>query len=88
MLEGNSVDGSAESMVQEETYIKKAQQPSTGRCTRMVKDSVCSSFDCLKMAFSWVLVLLVWLTLPIANEEGTEDVLDFLTNLHLHMVTD
>jgi len=30
----------------------------------------------------------MWLTLPMANKEGMEDVLYFLTNFHLCMVTD
>ena len=88
MLEWDSINSSTESMVQEEAYIKKAQQPSTGRCTRPVKDSVGGSLDCLETSFCWVLVLLMWLTLPMANKEGTEDVLYFLTNFHLCMVAD
>jgi len=49
MLEGNSVDDSTESMVQEETYIKKAQQPSTGRCTRTVRGSISSECAFMQM---------------------------------------
>jgi len=55
-------------MVQQEAYIKKAEEPGTGRCTRLVKNGVCSGLDCLKTMFSRVLVLLVWLTLPVPNE--------------------
>ncbi len=59
MLEWNSVNGSTESMAQEEAYIKKAQKPCTGRCTGLVKNSICSSLDCLETFLSWVLELMV-----------------------------
>ncbi len=33
-------------------------------------------------------MLLVWLTLPVLDEQGAEDILDFVTDLHLSSVTD
>jgi hypothetical protein len=41
-----------------------------------VHNSVCHPFDILVLAFNWILMMLMGFTLPIANDEGPEDILD------------
>jgi hypothetical protein len=45
------------------TYMRQ-RKPSVCRSPRAVKDGVAQSFDVLVLAFSRVLMLLMWLTLP------------------------
>jgi hypothetical protein len=45
-------------------------------------------FDILVLAFSWVLMLLMRFTLPIANDEGPENVFDSAADFDLGTVAD
>ncbi len=56
--------------------------------TSTVKDGVGSGLDSLKMLFSWILVLLMGLTLPAANKNCTKNVLDLFADFNLSMITD
>jgi hypothetical protein len=53
-----------------------------------VHNGVRHPFDILVFAFSWILMLLMRLTLPIANDEGPEDIFDSAADFDLGTVTD
>jgi hypothetical protein len=53
-----------------------------------VHNSVRHPFDILVLAFSRILMLLMGFTLPIANDEGPEDILDSATDFDLGTVAD
>jgi hypothetical protein len=55
--------------------------------TSMVKDTVGRAFDGLVAPLSWILMLLIRLTLPAGDTQGTKDVLYFITNDNLSTVT-
>jgi hypothetical protein len=61
------LDDFRESVVQNEAHIHQAKEPTISRSTGLVENSVAESLHCLVSPFSWVLVLLVWLTLPRGN---------------------
>jgi len=88
MLQGNTINGSTVlGVVQEKADIKGAKQPSACRGTSTIKDGVGSSLDSLKMLYSWILVLLIGLTLTASNKKGMKDVLDLFTDFNLSTVT-
>jgi hypothetical protein len=51
-----------------------------------VHNGVCHLFDILVLEFSWILMLLMGFTLPVANDEGPEDILDSAADFNLGMV--
>jgi hypothetical protein len=51
-------------VVEDNTDIHQAQQPTVGRGAGAVKDGIAHAFDHLVAPFGWVLVLMVWFTLP------------------------
>jgi hypothetical protein len=57
-----------------------------GSCA--VHNSVRHLFDILGLAFSWILMLLMGFTLPIANDDGPEDILDSAADFDLGTVAD
>jgi hypothetical protein len=69
-----------------QTYIKARSQVVGGSCA--VHNSVRHLFDILGLAFSWILMLLMGFTLPIANNEGPEDILDSAADFDLGRVAD
>jgi hypothetical protein len=54
-------------VVEQETNIHETKKPSVSWSPRAVKDGVAQSFDVMVLAFSRVLMLLMWLTLPSGN---------------------
>jgi len=88
MLEGGTVDRSTAGVMQEKSNIEEAEQPSSYRDTRTVKDGAGSGLDSLKMLFSRILMLLMGFTLSASNEKGTKDALDLFASFNLSMITD
>jgi hypothetical protein len=74
-------------MIKKKRHIFKTQQPGIIRGTSMVKDTVGSAFDGLGALLSWSLVLLIRLTLPAGDTQGTKDVMYLITNDNLSTVT-
>jgi len=64
MLQRNTINGSTVGVVQEKADIEEAKQPSSCRSISTVKDGL----DSLKMLFSWILVLLMGVSLPASNK--------------------
>ncbi len=56
-------------------------------CANMVHDGVNQSLQLLDPAFSKVLVLIMWFTLPISNAVSAQDFLDLVTDLDLCAIT-
>ena len=71
---GNTLNGVVISMVEDEGSILKTEEPGGGRGTSASKNGVSKPLQCLETAFSRILVLLVGLTLPIANIKSAENV--------------
>ena len=53
-----------------------------------VHGAVDGAFDILPAAFSMILVLVVWLTLPISDDKGTQDVMGSFTDFIRTTITD
>jgi hypothetical protein len=53
-----------------------------------IHNGVSHLFYILVLAFSWILMLLMRFTLPIANDEGPEDILDSAAEFDLGTVAD
>jgi len=58
-----------------------------GWCTNAIHNGVNQAFELLDAAFSEVLVLVVWFTLPISDAIGTQDLLDLVAYFDLSTVT-
>ena len=78
-----STKGSCRDVVKDITHILKGEQPTMGRGTSPIHDSVGPGLDCSIPPLSWILVLVVWLRLPIIDVIGPEDVLDLVEDLFL-----
>jgi hypothetical protein len=61
--------------VEDKRTIMATEGPEFRRCIGTVHDTVDDLFKFLPATFSIILVLIMWFTLPILNDEGTEDVL-------------
>jgi hypothetical protein len=66
------------------TYINARRQVCGGNSVRSIM--VLPSFDILVLAFSRILMLLMGFTLPAANDEGPEDILDSAAEFDLGTV--
>jgi hypothetical protein len=75
-------------VVEQEAHIHEAQQPKVGRRTSPVKNGVGNGLQSLIPVLAWILVLLVWLTLPIRESQGMKAIFEFVTDLNLGTVTD
>jgi hypothetical protein len=82
------MQGSRRNIVEQETHIHEAQQPKVGGGTGPIKNDVGNRLQHLIPALTRVLVLLVWLTLPIGDAEGTENILYLVANLNLGAIAD
>jgi hypothetical protein len=58
------------------------------RYSSLIKNAVSAILDGLIASFSWVMMLLVRLTLPVVDTEGAEDVCNLMTNNGLTTVAD
>ena len=65
------------------THILEGEQPARGRGTCPIHDGIGPGLDGSISPFSWVLVLVVGLRLPIIDVIGLEDVLDIVGDLIL-----
>ena len=63
-------------VVKDITHILEGEQPAMGRRTCPIHDGIGPGLDGSILPFSWVLVLVVGLRLPIIDVIGPEDVLD------------
>ena len=80
LLERHGLDGIIVGVVEKETYVHEAKQPSIRRSANMVYNGADYSLIGLIPPFCWVLVLLLWFTLPRLDEKRLKDVLDFATD--------
>jgi len=59
-----------------------------GRCTNVIHNGVNQSFQLLDVAFSKVLMLVVWFTMPVCDAIGMQDFLDLVAYFNLSAVAD
>ena len=70
-------------VVKDITHILEGEQPAMSRGTSSVYDGIGPGLDGSIPPFSWILVLVVGLRLPIIDVIGHEDVLDLVGDLIL-----
>jgi hypothetical protein len=83
-----AIQGGRGNVVQNETDVQEAQQPEGHGRTCSVKNSVGNRLKRLIPTLTRILVLLVWLTLPIRDIKGTENILDLVADLNLCTIAD
>jgi hypothetical protein len=83
-----SIQGSGRNVVDQEIHVHEAQQPKVGGGTGPIKNGVGNKLQHLIPVVTRLLVLLVWLTLPIGDAEGTENILDLFADLNLRAIAD
>ena len=81
--DGDVIDGVIPSAGHEEADVDETQQPCVAWGTSAVHDPIGHAFDSLNPTFSRVLLLLVRLTLPTADEQCTKYVQHLASNLSL-----
>jgi hypothetical protein len=69
------------SEIHDEKDISQNKEPAGGIAASTVHDVIGDAFDILPTTFTWILVLLVWLTLPCTNVEVIEDDINTFTGL-------
>ena len=70
-------------VVKDITHILEGEQPAMGRGTCPIHDGIGPGLDGSILPFSWILVQVVGLRLPIIDVIGPEDVLDLVGDLSL-----
>ena len=75
-------------MVEYNTDVLQTEEPTAGRATRGVHDSVGVALGKSKTIFSLILVLVIRLRLIILDEEGTEEVSESLGDFIFASITD
>ena len=73
-------------MVHDEADVLEGEQPRVFWRARSIENYVRAVLDRLITTFGWVLLLLVWFTLPFTNEQRTENRFNFFAYLHLRAV--
>ena len=75
-------------MVEYNTDVLQTEEPTAGRATRGVHDSVVVMLGKSKTNFSLILVLVIRFRLIILDEEGTEEISDSLGDFIFASITD
>ena len=75
-------------VVEYNTDVLQTEEPTPGRATRGVHDSVGVVLGKSKMIFSLILVLVIRFRLIILDEEGTEEISDSLGDFTFASITD
>jgi hypothetical protein len=83
-----AIQGGRGNVVQKKTDVQEAQQPEIRGRTGPVKNGVGDRLKGLIPTLTWILVLLVWLTLPIRDIKGTKKIFDLVTDLNLGTIAD
>jgi hypothetical protein len=73
------IKGFVHSEIHDKEDVSQDKEPAGGIAAGTVHDVIGDAFDILPMTFAWILVLLVWLTLPCTNVEVIEDDIDTFT---------
>jgi hypothetical protein len=80
------IEGCWGSKVQDKAYIHQCKEPGLWGRSCGIHNSVRHPFDILVLAFSRILMLLMGFNLPIANDEGPEDILNSAADFDLGTV--
>jgi hypothetical protein len=74
--------------IEDENDVLHTQKPHVGGGAGAIHDNMGESFDLLPLSFSVVLVLVLGFTLPVFDDEGTQDIKNSFTGFNGNTITD
>jgi hypothetical protein len=87
-LHGNALEAKIVGVVENVTHVQETLKPEVSGGTSAIENRVGDALDVLYASFSTILMLIMWFTLPLGNEQHTANLLDLGASLGFGTVTD